>query len=562
MAIHLEQRLSPASPLSRSMSEPETREDGIDHDFPLPCREPRTPSSRRTSCPLSPLSTSSAPGVWSDKRRNSLSDRRRNSSARGGHRCRPFFEDYCDPRIPRGVGTDDESIASNHVDESVVSSHVDESAVSNHVGSPILSEVFSSPSCDDDENRYFPNGCEDDEESDGLDYDDYSLMNLSDAETDEDEFESKAGEGRVVFREDGDGDCFNNDDDGEDSVYKEITEPIVAGAMTDAEMKTNNLVPVKSSWYLISADHPVKLAWDAFTIIASFLSAYRGHAAIRDRNFTYCRDWTALFLEVWFAVDIFLNFFTEHKDKRGKVIQDGKAVWLRYLTTWFLIDVTSFIPWGRIRVHHIVEVQKKRNFFQKSFFRTKGVIKVSRVLRGRHFKLFGKVAQKSKRIGVGSSKLLRTIIKYVPKYILFLRRMKFVLPFKILRQLHFVWKAFKTFYVQRRINVTHRIVISRRNITTRISNQRRNLARVRYRSQIRLGSINRRRKNMGRRLSTAVGGAVKAVKTRGMRRRQNSPGNLKISETEKQTREYSILTPREMMPSKENCGLRRRADTW
>jgi len=490
-----------------------------------------------------------------------LSDRRKSISARGGHRRRPFFEDCCDPKIPRGVGTDDESIASNHADESVVSNNVDESALSNHVGNPISSEVFSPLSCDDDEDVYIPNGCEDDEESDGLDYDDYSLMNLSNVDTDEDEFECKAGERRVVFGEDGDGDCFNNDD-GEDSVYKEITEPIAAGAMTDAEMKTNNLVPVKSSWYLISADHPVKLAWDAFTIVASFLSAYRGHAAIRDRNFTYCRDWTALFLEVWFAVDIFLNFFTEHKDKRGKVIQDGKAVWLRYLTTWFLIDVTSFIPWGRIRVHHIVEGQKKRNFFQKSFFRTKGVIKVSRVLRGRHFKLFGKVAQKSKHIGVGSSKLLRTIIKYVPKYILFVRRMKFVLPFKILRQLHFVWKAFKTFYVQRRINVTHRIVISRRNITTRISNQRRNLARVRHRSQIRLGSINRRRKNMSRRLSTAVGGAVEAVKTRGMRRTRTSPCNTKVSEIEKQTREDSIPTPREMMPVEDNHGLRRRADTW
>ena len=39
-----------------------------------------------------------------------------------------------------------------------------------------------------------------------------------------------------------------------------------------------------------------------------------------------CRDWTTLFLEVSFAVNIFLNFFTEHKDKRGKVIQNGKAV--------------------------------------------------------------------------------------------------------------------------------------------------------------------------------------------------------------------------------------------
>merc|ERR1712086_122586 len=100
--------------------------------------------------------------------------------------------------------------------------------------------------------------------------------------------------------------------------------------------------------------------------------------------------------------------------------------------------------------------------------------------------------------------------------------MKFVLPFKLLRQLHFLWKAFKTFYVRGKINVTKRIVISRRHITIRMRNQRIQLARVRQRSRIQLGGINRRRKNISRRLSTAVGGAVKAVKTR--RRKERSGG--------------------------------------
>jgi len=164
-----------------------------------------------------------------------------------------------------------------------------------------------------------------DEDDDGLDYDDFSLMYESDHSTIEEDNLEYQIEGNSLV------DCADDNElddksDEEDSVYNLVPEPMTAGAMTEEEMKTANLVPVKRSWYLIPANHPAKLAWDAFTIIASLLSAYRGHTAIRDRNFHYCRDVIAIALEIWFAVDIFLNFFTEHKDKRGKVIQDGKAV--------------------------------------------------------------------------------------------------------------------------------------------------------------------------------------------------------------------------------------------
>ncbi|KAK1749046.1 hypothetical protein QTG54_000985 [Skeletonema marinoi] len=77
-----------------------------------------------------------------------------------------------------------------------------------------------------------------------------------------------------------------------------------------------------------------------------------------------------------------LNFVTEHKTRSGDVIKDGKTVWARYLTTWFLIDALSLIPWERIYVRPIVEKIKRRNFFQKTFFRSRAVVRVSRVLRG------------------------------------------------------------------------------------------------------------------------------------------------------------------------------------
>eukprot|EP00541_Cyclophora_tenuis_P012158 CAMPEP_0116550840 /NCGR_PEP_ID=MMETSP0397-20121206/5642_1 /TAXON_ID=216820 /ORGANISM="Cyclophora tenuis, Strain ECT3854" /LENGTH=202 /DNA_ID=CAMNT_0004075699 /DNA_START=599 /DNA_END=1210 /DNA_ORIENTATION=- len=140
-----------------------------------------------------------------------------------------------------------------------------------------------------------------------------------------------------------------------------------------------------------------------------------------------------------------LNFVTEHKASDGVVLRDGKSVWARYLTTWFAVDLLSLLPWESLYVKPIVEMQKRRGFFKKTFFRTRAVIRVTRVLRGRHFRLFGKVARQTKHAGVGARRLLRLIIRYVPKYLLFFRHMKGALAVRTLRQVHWVHKLIKAF---------------------------------------------------------------------------------------------------------------------
>ena len=112
---------------------------------------------------------------------------------------------------------------------------------------------------------------------------------------------------------------------------------------------------------IIPADHPMKIAWDVLTIILTILSALRTHQSIRDR--TYDQSPFVVFTEFWFILDIVLNFFCEHKTSSGEIIRDGKAVWARYLTTWFIIDALSVVPWERIYVKPIVEKQKRRNNF-------------------------------------------------------------------------------------------------------------------------------------------------------------------------------------------------------
>merc|ERR1712159_593159 len=77
----------------------------------------------------------------------------------------------------------------------------------------------------------------------------------------------------------------------------------------------------------------------------------------------------------------------------------------------------------------------------------KAVVRVSRHLRGRHFRWFGNVARHTKQHGVGASRLLRLLIKYLPKYILFLKNMKGVVAMRALRQINYLRRFYKNLVV-------------------------------------------------------------------------------------------------------------------
>jgi len=199
--------------------------------------------------------------------------------------------------------------------------------------------------------------------------------------------------------------------------------------------------------WLIPAEHPFKILWDILTVIISFANVYATHMAIRDRQFghnTFIR-----FCECWFVMDILLNFVTVYKTN-GLVLTTVQGVCARYLTSWFVVDVLSLIPGEALYLKPIVERQNRRHWLKKSFFRTKAVIRVTRVLRGRHFRLFGKVSRTTRHAGVGAARLLRMIIKYAPKYVLFLRNMKGVIAIRVLRQVHWLRKVWMNSIRRRR----------------------------------------------------------------------------------------------------------------
>lgn len=192
---------------------------------------------------------------------------------------------------------------------------------------------------------------------------------------------------------------------------------------------------------VIPLEHPFKIVWDVLTVVLSIAHSYLTHTAIRDRRFEASPFIS--FCQAWFLVDILLNFFTERKTSTGEIISDPRRIVARYLTSWFAVDILSLVPWEVLYVKPLIDVQNRRGFFKKSFFRSKAVVRVTRHLRGRHFRWFGTVAKHTKHHGVGAQRLLRLIIKYVPKYVMFLRNMKGVVAMRILRFVHWLRRSFK-----------------------------------------------------------------------------------------------------------------------
>ena len=199
--------------------------------------------------------------------------------------------------------------------------------------------------------------------------------------------------------------------------------------------------PTKPRW-LIPAEHPYKVLWDVLTFMLSFANVYATHTFIRDRQFG--NSWFMTFCEAWFIVDILLNFITEYRSD-SYALRDCRSVWARYLTTWFVVDVLSLFPGEALYLKPLIETQNRGGFFKKTFFRSKAVVRVTRILRGRHFKMFGQAAKHTKHAGVGASRLLHLLIKYIPKYIMFFRNMKGVLAVRMLRQVHWFRKVWRNF---------------------------------------------------------------------------------------------------------------------
>eukprot|EP00980_Cylindrotheca_fusiformis_P030474 scaffold24878_cov147-Cylindrotheca_fusiformis.AAC.3 len=212
-------------------------------------------------------------------------------------------------------------------------------------------------------------------------------------------------------------------------------------------LDTNSNHPVRNrprSRYVIPAEHPLKLVWDILTVIFAIAHTLKTHQDIRDRQFAFGASPFKLFCDVWFFIDILLNFVSERRAAEGYILRDYRSICARYLTSWFPVDVLSLFPWETLFVQPIIEIQNKRGPLRKVFFRSRAVINVIiNKIRVRHFRWFGNVAKHTKHHGIGSARLLRLLIKYLPKYGLFFQHMKGVVAMRVLRQVHWLRRFFQ-----------------------------------------------------------------------------------------------------------------------
>jgi len=197
------------------------------------------------------------------------------------------------------------------------------------------------------------------------------------------------------------------------------------------------------SRYVIPAEHPFKVIWDILTVIVAIAHMRKTHEDIRDRQFEYGASQFKIFCDAWFLVDILLNFVTEQRTAEGEYLRDYRSICARYLTSWFPIDILSLFPWETLYVQPLIEIQNRRGPMRKFFFRSRAVVKVIiNRIRARHLRWFGNVAKHTKQHGVGSTRLLRLLIKYLPKYILFFRNMKGIVVMRVVRQVRWFGRFF------------------------------------------------------------------------------------------------------------------------
>jgi len=183
--------------------------------------------------------------------------------------------------------------------------------------------------------------------------------------------------------------------------------------------------------WLIPVNHPLKIMWDVLTVGLSIYNVYCTHAAIRDRQFATRPGW----IEMWFLMDIVLNFVTQRTTHNGHVYANWQSVWGRYLTSWFVVDVLALFPGEVLYIQPVIDMQRKRKLWTKVFRRTKVATKVTtRILQSGHVPwVYRAIAKASARPIREIVKLTKVCIKYIPKYWQFVRQLKGWILVRVLR---------------------------------------------------------------------------------------------------------------------------------
>ncbi|KAK9286193.1 hypothetical protein L1049_014577 [Liquidambar formosana] len=124
------------------------------------------------------------------------------------------------------------------------------------------------------------------------------------------------------------------------NLSKLILPPLGASA-------TSNQNQIESKGWIISPMDSRYRCWQTFMVL---LVAYSAWVYPFEVAFLNASPKKALYIadnivDLFFAVDITLTFFVAYIDRRSQLlVRDFKKIAMRYLSTWFLMDIASTIP--------------------------------------------------------------------------------------------------------------------------------------------------------------------------------------------------------------------------
>lgn len=133
----------------------------------------------------------------------------------------------------------------------------------------------------------------------------------------------------------------------------------------DEEQNTEKSVPVPNPPLICLPDGNLRTFWDIYMAFILFVVAFYvpfrvclqwNEDVSETRKFVFILD---RFIDITFAIDIILNFFSAYIDDDGiTVVTDRRKIILRYLKGYFLIDVIATIPFQYILSHSTSSLNK------------------------------------------------------------------------------------------------------------------------------------------------------------------------------------------------------------
>ena len=97
--------------------------------------------------------------------------------------------------------------------------------------------------------------------------------------------------------------------------------------------------------FIIKHFHWLKLMWDGIIILLIIYTAIAMPFLMCFQIQSKYMNYFDIIIDVFFIIDIVLNFFTTYVDKKGEIVTSPKKIRMYYIKGWFAVDCIAAIPY-------------------------------------------------------------------------------------------------------------------------------------------------------------------------------------------------------------------------